>query len=482
MPYVAVDGKLREECGVLGLYGHGLDVARLGYFGLFALQHRGQESAGLAVINGKEIKTHRGLGLVADVFTEDDVAALGDVGAHMAVGHVRYSTAGGGGLANSQPLVVSHLRGHIALAHNGNLVNNDQLREELEGQGAIFHTTSDTEVILSLMARYRQSGNENALLQSLTHVQGAYSLVLGTETELIGVRDPHGFRPLALGRLGPAGYVLASESAAIDAIGGEFVRDIRPGEIVVIDQSGVRFRRFSDSAVSACIFEYIYFARNDSTIDGLNVYRAREALGLRLSQEHPVAADVVIPVPDSGTPAALGYARGANLPFAEGLVKNRYVGRTFIEPGQALRELKVRLKLTANTEVIAGKRVIMVDDSIVRGTTTQILVKMLRQAGASEVHVRVSCPPYLSPCYFGIDTPSSAELVAARCNVDEMCALLGADSLGFLSLEGTLSALATRETPACVSCFTGVYPMPILKVKQGAPKPDQREEWGDVRG
>ncbi|MBT9176465.1 MAG: Amidophosphoribosyltransferase [Firmicutes bacterium] len=482
MPYVAVDGKLREECGVLGLYGRGLDVARLGYFGLFALQHRGQESAGLAVTNGKEIKAHKGLGLVAEVFTEGDIASLSAIDAHIAVGHVRYSTAGGGGLANSQPLVASHLRGHVALAHNGNLVNSDKLREELEGQGAIFHTTSDTEVILSLMARYRQSGNENALVQTLTHVQGAYSLALGTDTELIGVRDPYGFRPLCLGQIGNEGYVLASESAAIDALGGEFLRDIQPGEIVVIDERGARFRRFAESPVSACVFEYIYFARNDSTIDGLNVYRARQELGRQLAKEHPVAADIVISVPDSGTPAALGYAAAANLPYAEGLVKNRYVGRTFIEPGQALRELKVRLKLTANTEVIAGKRVVMVDDSIVRGTTTQILVKLLRQAGASEVHVRVSCPPYVSPCYFGIDTPSSAELVAARCGVQEMCALLGADSLGFLSLVGTLAALSPAQAPACVSCFTGVYPMSIAKLKTEADLNRKADDWGDVRG
>jgi len=482
VPNVAVDGKLREECGVLGLYGRGLDVARLGYFGLFALQHRGQESAGLAVTDGKEIKAHKGLGLVADVFTEEDIASLGSLGAHTAVGHVRYSTAGGGGLANSQPLVANHRRGHIALAHNGNLVNGEQLREELESQGAIFHTTSDTEVILSMLARYRQYGNENALVQALAHVQGAYSLVLGTETELIGVRDPRGFRPLCLGRTGCGGYILASESAAIDAIGGRFIRDILPGELVIIDKSGVRSRRFADSPVSACIFEYIYFARNDSTIDGLNVYRARQELGKQLALEHPAQADIVISVPDSGTPAALGYAAAANLPFAEGLVKNRYVGRTFIEPGQELRELKVKLKLTANIEVIAGKRVVMVDDSIVRGTTMQILVRMLRQAGASQVHVRVSCPPYVSPCYFGIDTPSTAELVAAQCDVKEMCALIGAESLGFLSLDGTLAALSPAQTSACVSCFTGVYPMSIDKVKRETRLVRPADDWSDVRG
>lgn len=481
MVHVAVDGKLREECGVLGLFGRGLDVARLGYFGLFALQHRGQESAGLAVSNGTEIKLHRGLGLVSEAFSERDIASLCAVNAHIAVGHVRYSTAGGSGLANSQPLLATHLRGHTALAHNGNLVNSDHLRAELENQGAIFHTTSDTEVILSLMARYRQSGSEAALVQALAQVQGAYSLVVATETELIGARDPHGFRPLCFGHLGE-GFVLASESAAIDALGGRFVRDISPGELVVIDDSGIRFSRYAEQPVSACVFEYIYFARNDSTLDKLNVYRARQELGRRLSIEHPVEADMVISVPDSGTPAALGYAAAANLPYTEGLVKNRYVGRTFIEPGQALRELKVRLKLTANSEVLAGKRVIIVDDSIVRGTTTQILVKMLREAGASEVHVRVSCPPYVSPCYFGIDTPSSAELVAARFSTDEIREQIGADSLGFLSLRGTLAALAGMQVPPCVSCFTGVYPLTIPKKQQEIQRSRQADDWGDVRG
>lgn len=481
MPNVAVDNKLREECGVLGLYGRGLDVARLGYFGLFALQHRGQESAGLAVSNGKEMVTHKGLGLVAEVFNEDEIAALGAIDAHIAVGHVRYSTAGGGGLTNSQPLVANHLRGHVALAHNGNLVNCHSLRAELENQGVIFHTTSDTEVIMSLMARYRGNGSEEALVQALAHVEGAYSLVLGTESELIGARDPRGFRPLCLGRIGVNSYVLASESAAIDALGGELLRDVRPGEMVVIDQNGARFRQYAHSTVSACIFEYIYFARNDSTIDGQNVYRARQELGRRLGAEHPVKADLVIPVPDSGTPAALGYAEAVHLPFAEGLVKNRYVGRTFIQPGQALRELKVKLKLTPNKEIIAGKRVVVVDDSIVRGTTIQVLVRMLRQAGASEVHVRVSCPPYLSPCYFGIDTPSRAELVGARCEIEEIRTLIGADSLGYLSLVGTLDVLAPALTPFCVSCFTGVYPMDVPRRDAQGSETKQEEEWCDVR-
>lgn len=479
MPHVTVDGKLREECGVFGVYGRGLDVARLGYFGLFALQHRGQESAGLVVTNGQEMRTHKGLGLVAEVFGEDSIAHLSGIEAHIAVGHVRYSTAGGSGLANTQPLVARYMKGHLALAHNGNLVNGDALRAELESHGSIFQTTSDTEVILNLIARYRMDGSEEALVRALGFVQGAFSLAICTNNQLIGVRDPHGFRPLCLGRLGK-GYILASESAAIDSVGGEFMRDITPGEMVIIGEHGVRFRKYADSQPSSCIFEYIYFARNDSTIDGRNVYEARTALGKLLAQEHPVEADMVISVPDSGTSAAIGYALESGLPYEEGLVKNRYVGRTFIQPGQALRELKVRLKLTPNTTVLRGKRVVIVDDSIVRGTTTQILVKMLRQAGAKEVHVRVSCPPYLSPCFFGVDTPSCEELVGSRLTVEEIRQMIGADSLGYLSLEGMLQAVGQAHNGFCLGCFTRNYPLDVSGISQQAtPK---NEEWGDIRG
>lgn len=481
MPHVSVDGKLREECGVFGVYGKGLDVAKLGYFGLFALQHRGQESAGLAVSNGAEILTHKSLGLVAEAFGERDIAELSGISPHIAVGHVRYSTAGGGGLANCQPLVASYLKGHVALAHNGNLVNGGTLRAELEAHGSIFQTTSDTEVILNLIARYRQDGSEEALIRAVSFVQGAFSLVLCTSNQLIGVRDPHGFRPLCLGSLG-SGYVLASESAAIDAVGGEFLRDIRPGEMVIIGEHGVRFRQYAERKHSSCVFEYIYFARNDSTIDGLNVYHARRELGRLLAREHPVDADMVISVPDSGTSAAIGYALESGLPYEEGLVKNRYVGRTFIQPGQALRELKVRLKLTPNSNVLKGKRVVMVDDSIVRGTTTQLLVKMLRQAGASEVHVRVSCPPYLSPCFFGIDTPSREELVGARCHTEQIRELIGADTLGYLSLEGTLAALKQAQNLFCLGCFTGEYPLDVSGLTEEQSAKKGKEEWGDIRG
>ena len=472
------DDKLREECGVFGVYGRGLDIARLGYFGLFALQHRGQESAGLAVSNGRDILSSKGMGLVSEAFGESDIAELASIGGHIGIGHVRYSTAGGSGIANSQPLVARYMRGHLALAHNGNLINGDELRAELESHGSIFQTTSDTEVILNLMARYRADGSEEALVRALSFIRGAFSLVVSTANQLIGVRDPHGFRPLALGSL-EGGYVLASESSAIDAVGGVFIRDIAPGEMVLIDDQGPRFRQYATPEPSACIFEYIYFARNDTLLDGLNVYKARRQLGRLLAREHPADADLVMPVPDSGTSAATGYALESGIPYEEGLVKNRYVGRTFIQPGQALRELKVRLKLSPNSEIIRGKRVVIVDDSIVRGTTTQLLVKMLRQAGASEVHVRVSCPPYVSPCYFGIDTPSKDELIGAKHDVEYIRQLVGADSLGYLSLEGTVAAMAGSKLAFCTGCFTTRYPLDVSGVRQATVQ--TKEDWGDVR-
>ena len=479
MFHTTVDDKLREECGVFGVYGQGLDIARLGYFGLFALQHRGQESAGLAISNGNDIVFHKGLGLVSEAFGEEDVERLSAIGGHIGVGHVRYSTAGDSGIANSQPLVARYLRGHLALAHNGNLTNGAELRAELEAHGSIFQTTSDTEVILNLIARYRMDGSEEALVRALSFIKGAFSLVITTSTQLIGVRDPHGFRPLALGTLG-SGYVLASESAAIDAVGGEFLRDLMPGEMVVIDEHGPRFRQYAPANPAACIFEYIYFARNDTMLDGLNVYMARRQLGRLLAQEHPTEADLVMPVPDSGTSAATGYALESGIPYEEGLVKNRYVGRTFIQPGQALRELKVRLKLTPNSEVVRGKRVVIVDDSIVRGTTTQLLVKMLRQAGAKEVHVRVSCPPYVSPCYFGIDTPSQDELIGAKHDVEYIRNMVGADSLGYLSLERTIRAMEGSKLAFCTGCFTTQYPLDVSDIKQE--KTAKEEDWGDIRG
>ncbi|MBS3873402.1 MAG: amidophosphoribosyltransferase [Firmicutes bacterium] len=483
MPNVAVDDKLREECGVLGIFGHGLDVVRLGYFGLFALQHRGQESAGLAVADGTGIVRHRGRGLVAEAFNEEHIAALSEHNPHLGIGHVRYSTAGASDLISSQPLLhydeqVGGLK--IALAHNGNLVGAGQLRRELEAGGAHFATMSDTEVILKLLHREYTGDIQEALVRTLLALCGAFSLVLCTPAKLIGVRDPHGFRPLCLGSLG-GGYILASESAAILALGGEVIRDIRPGEIVVIDDSGVQSQQYAPATRSSCIFEYVYFARNDSVLDGLNVYNARVALGRRLAEEHPVQADLVISVPDSGTPAALGYAASANLPYGEGLVKNRYVGRTFIQSSQALRELKVLLKFTPNTAILQGQRVVIVDDSIVRGTTMELLVRALRRAGASEVHVRVSCPPYTNPCYFGIDTPSCLELVANCSDSAGVCRMIGADSLGYLSLEGMLEVLSGGERQFCLGCFTGDYPLDVSRQEQEAVRLE-KEDWGDVRG
>jgi len=456
---------------------------RLGYFGLFALQHRGQESAGLAVADGTSIHSHKGVGLVSEAFAEEHIAFLSSHNPHLGVGHVRYSTAGASDLASSQPLIqqdqgVGKLQ--IALAHNGNLVGVSELRAELLAGGAHFVTLSDTEVILKLLLREYTGDLSAALVRTLVAIRGAYSLVLCTPEKLIGVRDPHGFRPLCLGSLG-TGYILASESAAILALGGEVVRDILPGELVTIDDSGPHFHQYAQRQQSSCIFEYVYFARNDSTIDGLNVYNARVALGRRLAEEYPALADLVISVPDSGTPAALGYAASADLPYGEGLVKNRYVGRTFIQPSQALRELKVLLKFTPNAAILRGKRVVIVDDSIVRGTTMELLVSALRQAGASEVHVRISCPPYTNPCFFGIDTPSCRELMANRSDTEGIRHLIGADSLGYLSLGGILEVLSGGERQFCLGCFTGEYPLDVSCQEQEFMRP-RPEEWGDVRG
>jgi len=484
MPFV-LDDKLREECGVFGVFARGQDVARMAYFGLFALQHRGQESAGIAVTSGEKIMLTKGLGLVSEVFDDTSIASLAATNPHIAVGHVRYATAGARDAVNSQPLYagegdVTAQGVKLALAHNGNLLSLEPLRTRLSASGATFTTTSDSEVLLKLLLPIVAGLNPENLAEALSQVRGAYSLILCTTQMLIGVRDPQGFRPLCLGRI-DGGYLLASESAAIEALGGELVRDILPGEAVVIDDAGVRSIQYAEPNPSSCVFEYIYFARNDSTIDALNVYSARVALGRLLAEEQPATADLVISVPDSGTPAALGFAEAAGIPFGEGLVKNRYVGRTFIQPGQALRELKVRLKFSPNTSLVRGKRVVIVDDSIVRGTTMRMLVRTLRQAGASEVHVRISCPPYVGPCYFGIDTPSQSELVASRFDVATICSMIEADSLGYLSLEGMLAVLSGGPRQFCQGCFTGVYPVEV-PAKEHEPQPRLEEDYTDVRG
>lgn len=461
MPYGELD-LLKEECGVVAAYGVGDDLPGLLYIGLFALQHRGEESAGIAVSDGKQIELVKGLGLVSEVFSTKRLQELDRIEPVLGIGHVRYATSGDGGLDNAQPLIVRYLQGSMALAHNGNLANTDRLRREMEENGQIFQTTSDTEVILNLVARYRREGIVPAVQKALRRVQGAYSLVLQSDDILIAVRDPYGFRPLVLGRLG-SGYVVASESCAFDAMGAELIRDVMPGEIVIIDQHGLRSERLLEHDVGrySCIFEYIYLARVDSVVDELNVHEVRRSLGRILAQEHPATADIVIGVPDSGIPAAVGYALESGLPYEEGLVKNRYVGRTFISPGQSLRNLKVRLKLNPNRHVLEGKRVVVVEDSIVRGTTSRNLIRSLREAGATEVHMRISSPPYISPCYYGIDTPDTSELVAAQHSVEEIRQIIGADSLAFLSLSGLLQAVPGGGD--CLACLTGKYPQPICE-------------------
>ncbi|MDK2820787.1 MAG: amidophosphoribosyltransferase [Clostridia bacterium] len=447
-----------EECGVFGIYAPEKDVSRLTYYGLYALQHRGQESAGIAVANGQKIDTHKGMGLVAEVFNNDNLQTLkGDI----AIGHVRYSTTGESSLVNAQPLVFRYLRGMLAIAHNGNLTNAAKLRQELGAGGSVFQSSTDSEIIVNLIAKHSQEPIEEALRHCQEELKGAYSLVVMTENKLIGVRDPHGVRPLCLGKLGE-GWVLASESCALDTIDAEFVRDVEPGEIIVIDSEGVRsIERPKVNNRAHCIFEYVYFARPDSTIDDETVNLVRRELGCNLAREIKIDADIVIPVPDSGIAAAVGYAEVAGLPFVEGLMKNRYVGRTFIQPTQELRDLGVRLKLNPIKPILKNKRVIIIDDSIVRGTTSRRIVNMLRQAGVKEVHFLVASPPVLYPCYYGIDTSVRGELIAAQHPLEEIRQYIGADSLHYLSIEGLFKSVKRDAENFCAACFTGNYPIPI---------------------
>jgi amidophosphoribosyltransferase len=447
--------ELGEKCGIFGVYQHP-EAGKLTYLGLYALQHRGQESSGIVSSDGKTLHAEVGMGLVADVFNERRLSRLPGA---MAIGHNRYSTSGSSLLRNAQPLIISYAGGSLALAHNGNLVNAGEIRKELEQQGAIFRSTTDTEVIVHLIARSPESSLADRVVDALHRVRGAYSLLLMTETELIGVRDSFGFRPLVLGRLGEETYILASETCALDLIGAEYVREIAPGEMVVIRDGGVEFfRPFPETRHAFCIFEFIYFARPDSIVFEKNVYPIRKTLGKQLAREAYVEADVVIPVPDSGVPAALGYAEEAGIPFEMGLIRNHYVGRTFIEPQQAIRHFGVKVKLNPVKHFLQGKRVVVVDDSIVRGTTGQKIVTMLRNAGAKEVHVRISSPPSISPCFYGIDTPSKRELIAANQSVEEIRSFLGADSLAYLSLQGLLQTVAPDDHQFCTACFTGDYP------------------------
>lgn len=451
------EDKPHEECGVFGVYSHELDVSELTYFGLYALQHRGQESAGIAITDGAWMDVNRGMGLVKEVFRHQ-VPHMENQ--YIAIGHVRYSTTGSSMLANTQPLMVNYSGGKIALAHNGNLTNAGEIRKDLEEKGTIFQTTIDSEVFVNLIARSRKVTVEEKIMESLRKIQGAYCLTVMTEDKLIGARDPQGFRPLCLGRLEDGGYVLSSESCGLDVVGAEFVRDIQPGEMVVIDDTGVQSYRFDEAKPSMCVFEYIYFARPDSIVDGQSVHASRFEMGRVLARESGLTGDVVISVPDSGNTAATGFAYESGIPYVEGLIKNRYIGRTFIQPSQKQRDTAVKLKLNPIRSVVNGKKVIIIDDSIVRGTTSGKIVKMLRNAGAKEVHMVISSPPIEYPCYYGIDTSVRKELIAAIKTVDEICEFIGADSLHFLSLEGLKQCMTTLDpNHMCYACFNGGYPV-----------------------
>ena len=450
--------KLSDECGVFGIYAPGKDIAQLIYFGLFALQHRGQESAGIAVTNGYGIQVHKDMGLVTEVFNQDILSRLKGF---QGIGHVRYSTGGASLALNAQPLVCNYAQGNIALAHNGNLTNAKELKEKLANQGSVFQSTIDTELIINLIASYGQNPIEESLMKCMIDIKGSYALVIMTEDKLIGVRDPYGNRPLCIGKIDKKGYVLASESCALDTVGAQFLRDVEPGEIVVINERGLTSQRILPKGERAvCVFEYIYFARPDSDIDGINVNIARKNMGIELAKEHPLDVDVVIPVPDSGTASAIGYAQQSGINFAQGLLKNRYAGRTFINPEQDVREIAVKLKLSPLKQEIFGKRVAIVDDSIVRGTTSKKLVEIFRKQGAKEVHLLISSPPVIEPCYYGIDTSERGQLIAAQKSLEEIREYIGADSLHYLSLEGLLKAL-DKERGFCLACLTGDYPIPI---------------------
>lgn len=448
--------KFQEECGVFGIYGHP-DAANLTYLGLYALQHRGQEAAGIVSSDGKELFSVKGRGLVADIFTEDRIKKLHG---HSAIGHNRYSTTGESSLINVQPIQVNFALGSLAIAHNGNLVNAGILKDELEAYGSIFQSTMDSEVIIHLIAQSRMATLHDRIVEALGHVQGSYSLLVITENELIAVRDPRGFRPFSLGELDDS-YVVSSETCAFDLIEARYIRDIEPGEMVVINKDGVHSSfPFVQAEPSHCIFEFIYFARPDSLVYGQNVYAIRKAFGMQLAKESSVSADVVIPVPDSGVPAALGYAEEAGIPFDFGMIRNHYVGRTFIEPRQTIRHFGVKIKLNPVRDVIKGKRVVVVDDSIVRGTTSKKIIKMIRNAGAAEVHMRVSSPPTMSPCYYGIDTPTRHELIASSHSVEEIRKYITADSLNYISLEG-IQKVVPYPVNYCAACFDGEYPVPF---------------------
>jgi amidophosphoribosyltransferase len=465
--------KMKEYCGVVAVHNHP-EASTLAYLGLHQLQHRGQESAGIVSSDGGRLHVHKAMGEVAEIFTEE---VLDKLPGALAIGHTRYSTAGDSALLNAQPIMVDCNKGLIALAHNGNLVNAHEIRSRLEAQGSIFQTTSDTEVIVHLVAQSREQTLPEAICDALRRIEGAFSLVMMTRDRVFAVRDPRGFRPLSMGRISNGAgserdtVVFASETCAFDLIGATHERDVKPGEMIVVGPEGVSSRFFAaEMKQSSCIFEHVYFSRPDSVIFGRPVQVSREAMGRQLAKESPVEADVVVPVPDSGVTAALGYAAEAELPFRFGLIRNHYVGRTFIEPEQRVRDFGVKLKLNPVRNLLAGKRVILIDDSIVRGTTSRKIVRMVRDSGAQEVHVRISCPPTISPCYYGVDTPSKNQLIAANKSVEEICDYIGADSLEYLSLEGLRKACAEGEkTTYCTSCYTGIYPTEFVPVEQLIP-------------
>jgi amidophosphoribosyltransferase len=457
--------KFHDECGVVAIYGHP-EASKLTYLGLYALQHRGQESAGISTSDGETVHTTKSMGLVSDIFTQPVLKALPGA---LAIGHTRYSTAGDTALLNAQPFSVACNKGRIAVAHNGNITNALELRKELERRGAIFQANSDTEVILHLVAHSEERTLAGALRDALLQIEGAFSLVFLAEDQIIVARDPHGFRPLAMGKMELSGgrpcYVFASETCVFDLIDAVYLNDVQPGEMVIVGPTGITRERFApEQPLAHCVFEHVYFARPDSMVFGRSVQESREMLGCLLAREAPADADIVVPVPDSGVAAALGYAHESGLPFRQALIRNHYVGRTFIEPSQAIRDFGVKLKLNPVRHLLEGKRVVLVDDSIVRGTTSRKIVRMVRQAGAREVHLRVSCPPTISPCFYGVDTPTRKELIAANQSVEEIRKYVEADSLSYLSLGGLRRAVSDADANYCYACYTGNYPTELISV------------------
>ena len=449
---------MKEFCGVVGIYGH-KDAARLAYLALFALQHRGEESAGIVSYDGRKVYTQKGMGLVGNVFNEDNLKKLKGP---LAIGHVRYSTTGSSIVKNVQPLLINHKKGFIAVAHNGNLTNSVALRNELEDAGSILQTTMDSELIVHFLVKDHENNYCGKILPILSKLEGAYSFVIMINDAIYAMRDPQGFRPLCIGKL-DGGYIVASETCALDMVQAQYIRDVEPGEVVVIDKKGLSSLKQPPKKHASCIFEYIYFARPDSNIFNKSVYLTRKNLGRALAKEHPVDADFVMPIPDSGNYAALGYAEESKLPLEIAFVRNHYIGRTFIQPSQLIRDFKVKVKLNPAAEVLKGKRVVIIEDSIVRGTTSRGRVRALRQAGAKEIHMRVSCPPLISPCFYGIDFPTKIELIASSHAVDEIGKFIGVDSLRYLSLEGMLSSMLLPKEEFCTACFTGDYPTTICK-------------------